>query len=211
MLEVIFTLIFIVLFRFIILKFLGYDRKSILLRDSEFWSLLIFVGIALSIFFDKSNYLLYILVLLGILMNVFNYISYRLTFASMLSRIFIFLILLFPKYIWIVSIFAIFSIYRMKRTPIYNWIYNSKVAEQIAKTCEKGEYTRKPIIVFAPFNRSAIFYGKGFTVNVKEDKAIFRISRKTHRLLSFPKLSEFCEKFSEYIRGWLNDKGKEFN
>ncbi|MBZ4651148.1 MAG: hypothetical protein JG780_2054, partial [Thermosipho sp. (in: Bacteria)] len=53
MLEVIFTLIFIVLFRFIILKFLGYDRKSILLRDSEFWSLLIFVGIALSIFFDK--------------------------------------------------------------------------------------------------------------------------------------------------------------
>ncbi|QTA38741.1 hypothetical protein JYK00_04325 [Thermosipho ferrireducens] len=209
--EIFVFLIIFLTIRYLTLKFLGYTGKSTLLRNDDFWSVaLILLIIVLSIL-SKNIYIYYGVISIGLFFNFLNYLDYKITLKMFCLNILIFSIMYFPEYIWISGILVVYKIWLMKKIPIYNWVYITQFSEKVAESCEKGNYTKKPIVILAKFNKNAIVHGKGIIINIKNDKAIFRISKKTHKILGEPNLNEFCQKISEHIRRWLNDKSGKSN
>ncbi|ONN27097.1 hypothetical protein XJ44_04710 [Thermosipho affectus] len=205
---ILFFVIFYFILRYVLFKYFDGEKSKLLRYD--YWNFFILILI-LFLSVNFPSYVFYFVIVFGLVFNIFYFFTYRITFVSFILNLAIIICFLFPKYIWVSSFFVLIQFIRMKLIPMYNWIYVSSEAENIANRCKKGGYSRKPVVIFGDFGKRVIINGRGIIVNVLNDKMVFRITRNTHRALGEPNLYEFCEKMSKVIRGWLDDKSGKVN
>ncbi|APT74846.1 hypothetical protein SU69_03805 [Thermosipho melanesiensis] len=212
--KILSLLIFLVMFfilRYVVMKFLGYRKSKLIDSDNLLRFFLLFFVLFSTVFLNVDMYILYILISIAFIFNVYSFLTYKISLFDFILNVTIYTCFVFPNYIWLALIPIFYKLFRAKKVPVYNWIHVSNKAEEVAKSCRKGEYIKRPLVILGDFNDNIVINGKGIIVNVKKDKAIFRISKSTHELLGTPNLYEFCEKMSKIIRRWLYDKSGKVN